>query len=226
MASTREIPGFTRDPSLASGVADQFGGGAARAEELQDAVALRQTPELAEANLLPEDIEARGQWSNEDAEEAAGLPKGTVKGVTKRGNYLVYVYEVNDRAGKDALLIEDGELTLPDDEETPQRAALQAKAQAAAAVKDAEAEAAEIIRKAQEKAAKIVSEAAEGANEEQREAAVKTAEKVEKEGEPKAAEPRGGNSNAGDNAGRTGTRKPSEKEDVKPSDKQSKGDDK
>lgn len=161
------IPGFTRDPQLASGIADQFGGGAARAEELITAVQLRQSDALIQANLLQEDVEARGEYSNADAEKVADLPKGSVRGVTKRGDYLVYVYEVDGRSGKDAVRIEDGELQEPEDGDTPERVALRARAAQANIVQDAQKEASEIIAKAQAKAAELVSKAAEEGAEEQ-----------------------------------------------------------
>lgn len=191
-ASERQIPGFTRDTSLSSDIADSFGGGAARAEQMIDANAMRFSDELNEANLHVEDVDARDQFSAEDVEDVADLPEGSVLGVTKRGNFLVYVYEVNDRVLKDALVIDGDKLVAPEQSDSPERQALRAAAKSAQTVKSAQQDAAQIIADAKEEAARLIAEAAQEAEEQRAkdaEDAAKAAAKKADADAKKASEP-------------------------------------
>jgi hypothetical protein len=188
------IPHFTRDPSLASDIADQFGGNAARAEQLIMAASLRQSPELQAANLLPENIEARGKFSDDDVKKAADLDDDQLlpNSHTVRGQYLVYLFEMPDgRVGKDALLIDGDKLSAPDRPETPERASLRASVNANRKVREAQADADEIIAKAKEEAAQILADAAAKA-EKERSDDLKEASKAidEQEGEDSGHKPR------------------------------------
>lgn len=178
MAVNTDIPHFTRDPSLSSDIADQFGGGASKAEQLILASQLRQSPELAAANLLPENIERRGDFDFAAVAKAAELDDDSLidHSWTVRGNYLTYLFEMPDgRVGKDALLIDGDSLSLPDREETPERAALRAQVSANNKVREAESEAQRIVREAREEASRIVQEAADKAKSERADEAKKAA---------------------------------------------------
>jgi hypothetical protein len=149
---------------------------------------LRQSQELAAANMLPEDIDARDTYSDDDVKAAAELEDGQLvpNSATKRGRYLVYLFAMPDgRIGKDALLINDkGDLELPDRPDTPERASLRASVKAARKVDDAKQKAEEIIAKAREEAQRIIQEAAAKAEEQRRDDHAKNVKKAQEQDDP------------------------------------------
>lgn len=163
---------FERDTSLASDVADQFGGEAATAEALQEANALRFSEELIAAQLLPADEglpEDKKAHPDIDLDRDAVADKAGVDNVVSygvHGDYVVYAYEAPDgRIHKDVLRIESGKVQEAD-EDSPQRAAVRAQLEANKAIRDAQREAQQIIADAQAERDRIVAEAAAKAQEE------------------------------------------------------------
>lgn len=186
---------FTRDTSLASEVADQFGGEAANAEALQEANALQFSEDLIAAQLLPAD---EGQPDEKKAhpelaeklDRAAVAKKASVDEVVSygiHGDYVVYAFETPDgRLHKDVLRIVDGEVQEAD-EDSPQRAQIRAQLEADQAIRAARSEADEIIREAEAKRAEILKEAAEEAQKARDEKVAEAAEAERKAAEEAAS---------------------------------------
>src|SRR5688500_5988763 len=165
----KDITGFTRDPNLTSTLGDEFTGGTARAEQLISAVQFRETEALIAANLIPaeplseEDAE---KWTKEKVGSAADLPAESIRAISKRGDYLVYVFEGPDgRTGKDALRIDGDSLEADEEADTPEKAAIRASVLGAQEISRAKSEAERIIEQAREKARELVQKAAEEADE-------------------------------------------------------------
>lgn len=181
---------FTRDTTLASQIADDFGGDAANAEALVQANSMRYSPELEAAQLLRADSEASAEYEKSEVAEAAGLPEETIVSFDRHGDYIVYSFETPDeRVHKDVLVVGDG-LEDPYDGESPQRAAIRAQLEAAHKVSTAKSEAEDILTKAREEADRIIAEAAQKAQE-QRGETVAAAVKADSE-RRSAAQDQGG----------------------------------
>lgn len=167
-ATQNDIPHFSRDPSLKSSVADDLTANAANAENLIMAWENSQTPEQVASGLLSADKE-QPEISYADIAKAAGyVSEEQIRGYTKRGQYLSFVFEgPGGRPEKDVLLIDDdGKLELPETSDTPQRRALRVYAESKSKVVDAEAEAARIVAEARAEADKIRTEAAQAVRDE------------------------------------------------------------
>lgn len=183
-------PHFVRDPSLASDIADQFGGGAGNAEQLIEANNLRYSEVLNAAQLTAPDPDRDEDFDAAAIAKVADIDEKNIVAHAVRGNYLVFAYEAPDgRVHKEALLIEDDKLVASDEQDSPARAQIRAAVEAANAVQNARSEAEQVIADAEAKAAEIIQKASQEA-EEQRAAAVADANKAAAKDAAKDAPPK------------------------------------
>lgn len=184
MPTDTRITGFTRDPSLSSEIADLFGGAGANAEQLIELNALRYSGALYEANLHRTDPEGVKEFTRDDVAKASGYESKQILDFAKRGGFITYVFEIEGRVGKDALVIDDnGNLEAESAEANPRRAALQASIESQQTIQRAKEEAARILREAQEEANQQLAEAAQKRREAEEEAAAEAREELEKQRE-------------------------------------------
>lgn len=177
-------PHFVRDPSLASDIADQFGGGAGNAEQLIEANNLRYSEDLTAAQLLAPDADREGDFDLADIASAAGLSEDDLESYSVRGDYVVFAYTASDgRTHKEALRIEDGKLGASDAKDSPARTQLRAAVAATNQVNDAKAKAEQIVADAEAKAAEIVAKAAADAEADRNKVAVDAAHAAAKDAE-------------------------------------------
>jgi hypothetical protein len=95
------MPAGNDAAAAASELADKFGKGEARAEEVVAAARARRTSAVASAQLLPRDEEATEALDLKEVAKAAKVK--TVLSAAVRGDQVVYVAEDKGRQFKDAV---------------------------------------------------------------------------------------------------------------------------
>lgn len=93
------MPAGNDAKAAAAELADRFGTGEARAEDLIAAQQAAMSQQLRAAQLLPRDRSASAELDWEKAAKACGVDADSVIDAAVRGSYVVVVYE--DEAGRD-----------------------------------------------------------------------------------------------------------------------------